>query len=268
VNRSTQGPEGRTDDSQQTVEHGRIDAALINALDAELLELETVRVGGCPPFYVGVPGGAVDGLIKRNFAPPAERLRGVISRLKGVPGVLDAMRQNVDNPPREFTDLAIRMARGSVGFFAVTIGQWAKDAAGNDQALKNEFDEASRVATKSIEDAAEWLEKDLLPRSKGAYAIGEETFLKKLRAEEMIDAPLDRLLSICETNLDKDYRALVEIAGKIAPNRPPVEVMHTISNDHPTEQSLVADARKTVEDIVQFIRDKVVRFPPKCGRQL
>ena len=241
-----------------------IDAALINsALDAELLELETVQGWRHNPMvYVGVPGGAVDGLIKRNFAPPAERLRSVISRLKGVPGVLDAMRQNVDNPPREFTDLAIRMARGSVGFFAVTIGQWAKDAAGNDQALKNEFDEASRVATKSMEDAAEWLEKDLLPRSKGAYAIGEETFLKKLRVEEMIDTPLDRLLSICETNLDKDYKALVEIAGKIAPNRPPAEVMHAISNDHPTEQGLVEDARKTVEDIVQFIRDKrIVSIP-------
>jgi len=34
-----------------------------------------------------------------------------------VPAVLNEMRENVVNPPKEFTDIAIRIAGGSVGFF-------------------------------------------------------------------------------------------------------------------------------------------------------
>ena len=35
-------------------------------------------------------GNAIDLLMKRNFAPPAERLRSVVSRLKGVPALMEA----------------------------------------------------------------------------------------------------------------------------------------------------------------------------------
>ena len=241
-----------------------IDAEILDSqIDAELLELETVQGWRRNPMnYVGIPGYAIDGLIKRNFAPPAERLRSVIARLKGVPVILDAMRRNIENPPREFTDLAMRMAHGSVPFFTDTMNAWAKDAAGDDAALKKEFDDASRVAVQSFTDAASWLEKDLLPRSKGAYAIGAETFLKKLRYEEMVDVPLDRLLAVGEANLEKDGKAFLEVAARIAPSKTPAEVMHSISSEHPNEKSLIPDARKTVDDIVQFIRDKkIVTIP-------
>jgi uncharacterized protein (DUF885 family) len=241
-----------------------IDAELLESqIDAELLELETVQGWRRNPMnYVGVPGGAIDGLVKRNFAPPADRLRTVILRLKGVPAVLEAMRQNVSNPPREFTDLAIRMANGSEGFFKVTLEGWAREAAGSDAALKKEFDDANRSETKSIEEAADWLEKQLLPASNGAYAIGPDIFAKKLFYEEMVDTPLDRLLAIGEANLERDTRAFREVAAKIAPASAPAKLMHSISDDHPTEQSLIGDARKTVEDIIQFIRDKkIVTIP-------
>ena len=46
------------------------------------------------------------------------------------------------------------------------------------------------------EHAAEWLEKTLLPKSKGKYAIGADNFSKKLLYEEMVDTPLDRILAI------------------------------------------------------------------------
>ena len=39
-----------------------------------------------PMLYTGLPGGAVDVVIKRDFAP-ADRLRAVISREKGIPAV-------------------------------------------------------------------------------------------------------------------------------------------------------------------------------------
>jgi hypothetical protein len=32
-------------------------------------------------------------------------LRSIVARLQGVPAMMDAMKQNIDNPPHEFTDL-------------------------------------------------------------------------------------------------------------------------------------------------------------------
>ncbi|HYR43246.1 MAG TPA: DUF885 domain-containing protein [Terriglobia bacterium] len=243
------------------------DAIDIEILDgqirAELLDLETLQTWRKNPMtYVSLPGGAIDNLMKRNFAPAADRLRSVVARLKGVPPMIAAMKQNIDDPPHEFSDLAFRIARGSVGFFKESVANWAKDAAGNDTSLLQEFNTANDTAANSIEDAAGWLEKTLLPKSKGAYAIGADNFSKKLLYEEMVDTPLERILAIGEENLEKDYNAFLETARKIDPSKKPADVMKSLSNQHPTEASLIPDAKKTVEGIIQFIREnKIITIP-------
>jgi len=241
-----------------------IDADIIGSqIKAELLDIETLQTWRHNPMnYVGLPGGTIDGLMKRNFAPPAERLRSMVSRLKGVPALMKAMKENIENPPHELTDLAFRMAHGSVGFFKDSVAMWAKDAAGNDTALLQEFNSANEAAASSLDDAATWLEKTLLPNSKGDYAIGAEYFSKKLLYEEMVDTPLDRLLAIGEANLEKDYAAFIETARKIDASKSPMAVMKSLSDDHPIEASLIPDAKKTVEGIIRFIKDKnIVTIP-------
>ena len=234
-----------------------IDAEILDdQIKAELLDLETLQTWRHNPMnYVGLPGSSVDNLIKRNFAAPAERLRSVISRLKAVPALISAMKQNVETPPHEFTDLSFRIAHGSVGFFKDSVASWAKGAAGGDQALLAEFQSANAAAVNALDDAANWLEKELLPKSTGSYAIGAENFRKKLLYEEMVDTPLDRLLAVGEANLEKDYRAFVETARTIDPSKSPMDVMKSISNDHPTEASLIPDAKNTVEGLIKFVQD-------------
>jgi uncharacterized protein (DUF885 family) len=235
-----------------------IDAEILDGqIRAELLDLEVLETWRRNPMhYVSLPGSAVDGLMKRNFAAPAERLRAIIARLKGVPAMLSAMRENVSDPPRELTDLAFRIAHGSVGFFRREIADWAKAAAGEDASLLQEFEPANDAAARSMEEAAAWLDGTLRHRSNGQYAIGPQNFAAKLLYEEMVDTPIERLLSVGEANLEKDYRDFLDTARRIDPNKSPAEVMKSISDEHPTEQSLIEDARNTIEEIVAFIRAK------------
>src|SRR5262249_9907673 len=175
---------------------------------------------------------------------------------------MDAMKQNIQNPPHEFTDLAFRMAHGSIGFFRDTAAMWAKNAAGSDTSLLNEFEAANATAAKSLEDAAEWLEKTLLPSSKGDYAIGADNFSKKLLYEEMVDTPLDRLLAVGEENLERDYNAFIDTARRIDSSKSAMAVMRSLSDDHPTELTLIPDAKRTIEGLVQFIKAKdIVTIP-------
>jgi uncharacterized protein (DUF885 family) len=241
-----------------------IDAEVLDGLmKAELLELEVVRGWRRNPMgYIGTPPEAVDGLMKRDFAPAATRLRAVVARLKATPAMFAALRANVDNPPKEFTDLAIRMGEGSIGFYRDTVRDWAKGAAGTDADLLKEFTTANDAVVESLTETVAWMKKDLLPRSKGKYALGAENFAKQLLYEEMVDTPLDKLLAIGEANLKRDQESFRDVAAKIDAKKTPAEVMRSLSDDHPTEADLIPSARRTIEKVRKFLVDKkIVTIP-------
>ena len=235
-----------------------IDAdALEGEIRGFLLDQETLRTWERNPMgYAGLPGFAADSLIKRDFAPAAERLRSLVAREKLMPAVYAAGKANLVNPPKEFTDLAIRMAKGSAGYFAGTVGRWAKEAAGNDAALWKEFEQANSQVVSATRDFATWLEKDLLPRSKGTYAIGAANFLAKMKSDDMVDLPLADLLAKGEAQLAKDYAAFVETAKKIDPSKTPAQVMKALSDEHPTPEKLIPAVAQSVENARKFLVEK------------
>src|SRR6266481_3795029 len=215
-----------------------IDAQLIdNAIDAALLELTVVRGWERNPMqYAGLPGNAIDSLMKRDFAPGPERLRSAIARLSKVPRVYAAARENLVNP--------------------------AKEPAGGDAALLAQFEQAHAAALASAREFADWLQKDLAPRSRGSYAIGAETFLAKLKAEEMVTMPLPDLLARGQAQLAKDHAAFLETARQIDPTRSAAEVMKSLSDEHPTAEDLIPSVARSVEAARQFIVDKDIVTVP------
>jgi uncharacterized protein (DUF885 family) len=247
-----------------------IDAQLIEGqMRAELLELEVLQGWKKNPMtYVGLPGAAIDGLMKRNFAPPADRLKSVIARLKNIPKVFQSMRANLNSPPREFTDLALRMASGSTGFFRGSVAEWARSAAGQNTALYKSFEEANGSAVKAFDETVVWLKKDLLPRSNGSYAIGADNFSRKMHYEEMVTLPLDKLLLIGEANLDRDYKDFVATAARIDTSKAPADVMKSLSDDHPSEANLIESARQTLEGARQFLAEHHIIDLPSEVRPL
>jgi uncharacterized protein (DUF885 family) len=241
-----------------------IDAVLIDgAIRSEMQDLDVIANWRKNPIaYVGGPGNAVDLLMKRDFAPPVERLHSLTVRLRQVPAMLAAMRTNIDNPPPEFTDLAIRVASGSVGFFQHDVADWAKTAAGTDTAALRAFTTANDTVIAEMRDAATWLTKDLKPRSHGSFAIGAKNFSDKLKYDEMIDMPLDRVLAIGQANLDKDYADFVATAKLVAPGKSPHEAYSSLEVTHPTAATLIPSAQATVAGARQFLVDhQIIDLP-------
>jgi len=209
------------------------------------------------------PGqGGLPGPHWHYIAPAAERLRSVVARLKATPALFEAMRANVENPPREFTDLAIRVGQGSVGFYKDTVLGWANEVANKDPALLKEFNDANATVIESLEKTVDWLKKDLLPRSKGSYAIGADNFAKQLLYEEQVDISLDKLLAIGEANLKRDQEAFAATTKKIDATKTPAEVMKALSDDHPTAEDLIPSTKRTIEKCRQFLIDKHIVTVP------
>jgi uncharacterized protein (DUF885 family) len=247
------------------VGHEAIDAEVLDGLlRAELLDLEVVRNWQKNPMsYVGTPPAAIDGLMKRNFAPAVNRLRSVIARLRATPAMFTALRANIANPPRELTDLAIRMGEGSIGFYRDTVPGWARSA-GADGSLLRDFNAANDAVVKSLTETVAWMKMNLMPRSRGRYALGANAFARQLRYEELVDIPLDKLLAIGEANLRRDQAAFRALARQIDAKKTPAEVMKAIANDHPSEPDLVPSARRTIEKTRQFLLDRhIVTIPSK-----
>ncbi|OWK38720.1 DUF885 domain-containing protein [Fimbriiglobus ruber] len=240
------------------------DAELLEmSIRAELLEIEAVRDWKRNPVvYLGKPAEAIDLIMKRSFAPPADRLKSVIGRLKTAPAILAAMKTNVTNPPKEFADLGLIVAKGSMSYFRTDLPAWAKTAAGGDEKLLAAFEAANKPVIEEFERAAAWIESDLLPKAKGSYAIGSAAFKRKLEVEEMLDIPLDKLLAIGEANLTKDRAEFIATAKKIDPKKTPAEALALLTDDYPKPEDLVGATRGTIERTRKFLIDnKIVTVP-------
>lgn len=232
---------------------------LASQINAEVYDLETLQTWKRNPMhYIELAGGAVDGLMKRDFAPPQARLQLVTARLKQLPSAYEAMQANVSNPPKEFTDLAIRMTKGTVQFLEKDVAAWATEASSGDATALAEFKKADEAALTALKTAAAWLSSDLKAASKGDYSIGADAFSKKLLYEEMVDIPLNKLLAIGEANLEKDYRKFLEVADRIDPKKTPAQVMASLSSEHPSAERLLPATKQTLAGIRKFLVDKKI----------
>ena len=233
-----------------------IDAEILQQrIAAEIFELTEERPWETNPMiYMGQPGEAIDALIKRDFAPGRERIPAVVARMRGVPRLVDSMKANVRNPPREFTELALRMAEGSVTFFKETVPRWAAPFSTLEE--RERIEKAALLAQLAMEDAALWLQRNLLPGSKGTFALGEARFLKKLRLEEMIDLPMKQLLSTGEAALARDRERFRLVAETLVPGATLSAVRNLLASDHPSESDLLPATRATLEKTRRFLVDK------------
>ncbi len=237
--------------------------ALESRIRADLLEWEKMgfRLQN-PMTYSRIPGEGIDVLLKRDFAPGADRLKSVTARLRAVPSVYAAGKANVKTPPREWTDLALRMANGSLGFFQDSVPAWAKEAAGGDTLALADFNRANTTAFAATQDWIHFLEKELKPRSTGSWAIGPAYFADKLQTEEMVSEPLDALLAKGEAQLKADNEAAVQAAQFIDRRRTAAQVMAAMQSDHPTAKDLLPSVRRSLEGVRQFVVSKnLVSFP-------
>lgn len=241
-----------------------IDAdALKSLLAADLFALESPQpMQRLPIMYAGLPGNSIDTLMKRDFAPAVERLKNVIARLEALPHHYEVARTNLQRPPKEFTELSIRIAQGSVGFFRESVPAWAEAPLKADPSLKPRFEAANAKAIEEATAFAKWLESDLLPRSDGVYAIGAKAFLEELKVEEQVELPLPELLARGEQQLASDLAEAEKVAAQIAPGKSVAEVMAMMVSEHPTASTLLQSARDSLEEARAFlVSRKLVTIP-------
>lgn len=248
-----------------------VDAAdrllLMGRLHSDLLTIEQLRpLEKNPDIYSSGAAGTVYVLMVRKFASPDERLRSAVAREKKIPGILQEARKNLSNPPRISTEIAIQQLPGIAGFFASDVP--AAFAEAKDPAVKAEFEKSNAAVIASLKDYEKWLKTDVLPKANGDFRIGAENFSAKLKYEEMVDIPLDKLVEIGMADLRKNQREFEQISREIDANKTPQQVLKDLAGMHPTPDQLLATFRGTLDGLVKFIEEKRIITLPDGPRPI
>ena len=247
-------------------EEARLDYQVLLAhIRAQLLELEEIRMWQRDPnVYNRIAAASIDNILKRNYAPIEERLDAVMAREREITRLLAEARANLDNPPRIYTEMAISQVRGSIDYFSRVVPQMIERAAGGrlTSARRAQIETSNEGVLAALRSFADWLERDLLPRSTGSFAIGAENYRRKLLYEEMVDTPLAQLLSMGERELRRTQEQMRDLAEEIAPGRGVVYALRQLSSEHATADGLVGDARAELNRIRAFVRTQNILTPP------
>jgi uncharacterized protein (DUF885 family) len=189
----------------------------------------------------------------------------LLSRLERAPalirqGIANLSRRDA-NPPRLWTEMAIEGAKGSLSFLDnlsnhPKVQAEVKDLTALERALVN--------AKNAMTEFATFLERDLLSRSHGVYAVGTEHYNLLLRNKHFLQHDKKSLLALGEALFEKTKRELSELAAELMPGKSIEAVARHIQDDHPAMDEILAAYKKAMESARDFVREnQLVSFPPK-----
>lgn len=225
---------------------------VLNDIRSKLLTLEVIRPWEKNPdnYSSGITASAFT-LMERKFAPANDRLRLLVSREKQMPAVLKAARENLKNPPRIYTEIALEQLPGLISFFQTDVPSAFQDA--TDAKTIAEFRKTNAEVISALREYESWLKQDVLPRSNGDFRLGAETYAKKLQYDEMVDTPLPKLLDIAYADLHKNQAEFAHIAKEVDPSKTPQEVLAELATIHPAPGQLLQTFQNTFSSLISFI---------------
>jgi uncharacterized protein (DUF885 family) len=191
--------------------------------------------------------------------------KNLLSRLHATPdlvrqGIVNLSRPEA-NPPRLWTEMSIKAAEGGISFLE-TLPSHPKVQANvkNSAALQTAIEQAKGA----IDDYAGFLARDLLPRSCGVYAVGEEHYNLLLKKKHFLDLDAQTLLTLGENLFSQTRQELMGLADELAPGKRIAEVARTIQDNHPASEEILQAYQKAMESARRFVKDrKLVSFPPR-----
>lgn len=209
---------------------------------------------------------------------PIERNRAnAAGRIAQVPKVIAAAKLSLSNPPRVLTEIAIQRTAGAIAFYEKEVYKYAGVAPGT-----SELAGPCKQAATALAEYKTWLEMELLPRSHGNWRLGKQKFAAKLEQELNAGLSADEVLKAAESEAERVEREMYFTAKQLwytlfpAKPLPPDDptgrratiqsVLDELGKNHGRPDELVADARKTVAEIKQFIRSKQILTLPDPDR--
>jgi len=235
----------------------QIDAAILrNALDYDLWSIETAQSWAWDPqVYSGLAGGAIYGLMARDFAPMPERLKSATARMEKIPALLTQMRANLDpaRVPKIHAETVAKQNAGLVSLVDEFIVPNADLLQGADRAR---LDAAVATLRKAVAEHQTWLDKTLVPNAKGDFRVGAKLYDQKLQFALMSSLSRAEIKRRAEAELVRVRAEMYGIARDVLKGKPGAPALPETPTDDQQQKAIEAALELAYAD--KPPRDKVV----------
>jgi uncharacterized protein (DUF885 family) len=234
--------------------------ALEANIRARLFELEQIRTWErSPQYYSDILATSLAGQALFPYAPLPERARRVVSKLRQVNRLMHAARENIKDPPGIFVKVGLESLRGTQRFITDDLPRAFSRL--DDLHILGDLADASTEAAAAVASYVDYLERDLAPRTKGSFRLGQEKFEQKLRLDEGVALGAERLLDLAMRELRSTQDQFRRVASRLN-GGDPLSAWAKAKQDHPAAGELVPVAQRQLEELVDFInRNDIITIP-------
>ena len=237
----------------------QVDALILrNQLQADIWYTDTLQSWAWDPqVYNGVAGGAIYGLMAREFAPMPERLKSATLRMEKLPALYAQMRANLD-PARVPRIHAETVSKQNGGVLAL-IGQFITPNAGQLKgADRQRLDAAIAGVRAAVAENQQWLDKTLVPNANGDFRLGATLYDQKLKFS--LNSALSRgeIKQRAEAELKRARGEMYGIARQVLKGKRGAPALP--ASPTPAQQQKAIEAALELAYAERPARDQVVPF--------
>ncbi|WBX93796.1 DUF885 domain-containing protein [Pseudoxanthomonas mexicana] len=235
----------------------QVDAAILrNQLQYDIWTAETLQSWAWDPqVYNNVAGGAIYGLMAREFAPLPERLKSATARMQKIPALLAQARENLDpaRVPKVHAETVAKQNAGILSIVDTFITPNLKDLQEADRA---QAEAAIDGLKKAVAEHQAWLDKTLVPNAKGDFRIGQALYDQKLQFALLSSLSRADIKQRAEGELKRVREEMYGIARTVLKDKPGAPALPETPTAN--EQQKAIEAALELAYAERPARDKVV----------
>ncbi|WP_420009410.1 DUF885 domain-containing protein [Xanthomonas sacchari] len=252
----------------------QVDAAILrNQLQSDIWNSEVAQGWATDPqVYNGLAGGAIYGLMAREFAPLPERLKSATARMEKIPALFAQARANLD--PARVSEISARtVAKQNRGILSIVDSFIVPHIQELPQADAQRLQAAIEGLKKAVAEQQTWLDQTLVPNAKGDFRLGAEKYDQKLKFALNSSLSRAEIKQRAEAELTRVRQDMYGIARTVLKDKPGAPALVDTPSDeqqqkaieaalelayaqHPARDKVVEDAKASLADATDFVRKK------------
>jgi len=235
----------------------QVDAAILrNQLQYQIWDAQTLQSWAWDPqVYTSLAGGALYGLMARDFAPLPQRLQAAIARMEQLPALFAQERENLDlaRVPKIHAQTVSKQNQGVMGIVAQFITPHASELSETDQAR---LAKATAALKQAVDAQQAWIDGTLVPNAQGDFRIGAETYDQKLKFALVSSLSRQEIRQRAEAEIKRVRAEMYGIARTVLKDKPGAPALPEAPSDDQQQTAIEAALELTYAD--KPARDAVV----------
>lgn len=252
----------------------QVDAAILrHQLQSDLWSDEVMQAWAWnPQLYHDLAGGAIYGLMAREFAPLPERIAAATARMEKLPALLAQARANLDpaRVPKIHAETVARQNRGILSIVEAFISPHLDELASEQAKRTGAAIDALKAA---LDEHQAWLDGTLVPNAAGDFRIGAEKYDQKLRFALSSSLSREEIKRRAQSEMRRVRGQMYEIARGVLDGRADAPALPETPDDaqlqaaieaalelayaqHPARDQVVEDAKASLKVATDFVREK------------